>query len=408
MRKIVWTDAKDRLDGYQGDRWGGGRRSSDENRFCAEKRFLNLNEIEQKEGIGSLRPRTAGRALARAAVRTYVQTGEEFRSGSMNGQSSAWAPQRFSTDGFVERDRRAVLYDIYARTIVEADVESWEDGPAQFEATRYALPGIAVAAIAHSGLRMRRPRSLRDPDQLVFGVGLTGCRGSVSEAGREVSFASGEAFLCTGGAAEAVVLPGSQALVLTMTKTALAPLVADVDAMLLRRIPAEIPALRMLIGYSRVLQDTQSLSAPELRHSIATHFCDLVALALGATRDATEMARGRGARAARLRAIKADIAANLDGKLSVASLAARHRMTPRLIQMLFEAEGTTCTEYILVQRLARAHRMLADPLRAGEKIAEIAFEAGFGDLSYFNRAFRRRYGIVPSDARAASQVTATA
>jgi len=25
--------------------------------------------------------------------------------------------------------------------------------------------------------------------------------------------------------------------------------------------------------------------------------------------------------------------------------------------------------------------------------------AGFGDLSYFNRTFRHRYGITPSDAR---------
>jgi AraC-like DNA-binding protein len=34
-------------------------------------------------------------------------------------------------------------------------------------------------------------------------------------------------------------------------------------------------------------------------------------------------------------------------------------------------------------------------------ISTIAFEAGFGDLSYFNLAFRRRYRQTPSDIRAA-------
>ncbi|RUU46363.1 AraC family transcriptional regulator [Mesorhizobium sp. M6A.T.Ca.TU.002.02.2.1] len=32
-------------------------------------------------------------------------------------------------------------------------------------------------------------------------------------------------------------------------------------------------------------------------------------------------------------------------------------------------------------------------------ISSIAFEAGFGDLSYFHRAFRRLYGATPSDIR---------
>jgi AraC-like DNA-binding protein len=32
-----------------------------------------------------------------------------------------------------------------------------------------------------------------------------------------------------------------------------------------------------------------------------------------------------------------------------------------------------------------------------------AFEVGFGNLSYFNRSFRRRYGVTPSDMRAAAR-----
>ena len=85
--------------------------------------------------------------------------------------------------------------------------------------------------------------------------------------------------------------------------------------------------------------------------------------------------------------------------LSVGTLAHRHTCTPRFIQRLFESEGTTFTEYVLDRRLARAHRMLTDPRRAGDKISAIALDAGFGDLSYFNRAFRRRYGETPSGVR---------
>jgi AraC-like DNA-binding protein len=47
--------------------------------------------------------------------------------------------------------------------------------------------------------------------------------------------------------------------------------------------------------------------------------------------------------------------------------------------------------------------MLTDPRLAERTITDIASEAGFGDLSYFNRAFRRLYGETPSDTRAGSR-----
>jgi AraC-like DNA-binding protein len=83
-------------------------------------------------------------------------------------------------------------------------------------------------------------------------------------------------------------------------------------------------------------------------------------------------------------------------------IAAQHRVKPRWVQRLFECEGTTFTEYVLAQRLGRAHRLLTDPRYASLKISTIALDIGFGDLSYFNRAFRRRYGMTPSELRAAT------
>ena len=46
---------------------------------------------------------------------------------------------------------------------------------------------------------------------------------------------------------------------------------------------------------------------------------------------------------------------------------------------------------------------LSDPRRTREKIASVALEAGFGDVSYFYRAFRRRYDVLPTDVRAQAQ-----
>jgi AraC-like DNA-binding protein len=47
--------------------------------------------------------------------------------------------------------------------------------------------------------------------------------------------------------------------------------------------------------------------------------------------------------------------------------------------------------------------MLSDPLQTNHRISAIAYAAGFSDLSYFNRAFRRSYGATPSDVRVAAR-----
>jgi hypothetical protein len=60
------------------------------------------------------------------------------------------------------------------------------------------------------------------------------------------------------------------------------------------------------------------------------------------------------------------------------------------VRKLFESEGSSFSECVLSQRLIRAHRMLTDPRFAGRSITSVAFDAGFSDVSYFNRSFRRR------------------
>jgi transcriptional regulator GlxA family with amidase domain len=133
---------------------------------------------------------------------------------------------------------------------------------------------------------------------------------------------------------------------------------------------------------------------------VVTHVYDLAALALGASQDAAEVAKERSLRAARLRAIKTDISIRLtEPNLSLDGIALRHRVSPRYVQKLFEMEGTSFSDHVRTERLARTYRMLQDPRLSHMSISTIAYECGFGDITAFNRAFRKQYDASPSDVR---------
>ena len=161
------------------------------------------------------------------------------------------------------------------------------------------------------------------------------------------------------------------------------------------------PTKNSSLNHGLVSSSRQTPGSGEIGRAISTHILDLIALSVGADQDAAAQAKCRGVRAARLQAIKADVASHFsDVDLSVVAVAARHSVTPRYVHKLFEAEGATFSEYVLARRLEFAYRMLTDPRLIARPIASIAFDSGFSDLSHFNRAFRRRYDATPTGVRA--------
>jgi AraC-like DNA-binding protein len=231
-------------------------------------------------------------------------------------------------------------------------------------------------------------------------VNLAG-QSTAFQRGDEVAIGDGDAILlsCTADAFSLVRATPVQFVGLRVPRKALAPLVSDLNDRMMRRIPRDTASLQLLTGYLHAIGNVRSETSPGISHLVATHLHDLIALSVGATREAIVIA-DRSVRAARLHAIKSNIAANLaDGSLTVAAIAARHGVSSRYLHKLFESEGTTFTQFILRERLDRAYRMLRDPRFVARSITSIAYDAGFGDLSYFNRTFRRHYGATPSDIR---------
>lgn len=81
-----------------------------------------------------------------------------------------------------------------------------------------------------------------------------------------------------------------------------------------------------------------------------------------------------------------------DPTLSARSVAAAFGISERYVHKLFARGGESFSDVMRAIRLDACARDLA----GGRPIGAIAYEAGFSDLSYFNRTFRARFGETPS------------
>lgn len=105
-------------------------------------------------------------------------------------------------------------------------------------------------------------------------------------------------------------------------------------------------------------------------------------------------------RQALLARIRAFVDHNLpDLRLGPDSIAAHHHISVRLLHSLFREEPETVAATIRRLRLERSRADLADPRLGHSKIGEIAARWGFRHPADFSRAFRRAYGMPPSDYR---------
>ena len=310
---------------------------------------------------------------------------------------------QFSTDNLPEHDRIETVCEIYGRTIIKHDIEPIGDGPFRFEADLYGVPGFGLAAVTIGACRAPRRLEHLDSDDLVLNVSLSGGR-TVQQRGREALVAEGEAILTTCADPGMVTIPSmSHLFSVRLPQRTLRPALVDFDACLLRPIRRASPALRLLTEYVHAIRNTEALAAPVLRNPIITHIHDLVALILGPEREAGQIAAERGVRAARQAAVLHAIESRSgDPGLNAFTVAAELGITGRYVRLLLEETGLTFSEHVLEKRLTRAFALLRDPRQRARKISELALEAGFSDLSYFNRAFRRRYGATPSDIRASA------
>jgi AraC-like DNA-binding protein len=305
---------------------------------------------------------------------------------------------KLSSRSFDGPDREEAFHELYGREILKVDIEPLQDQPIEVEILLRALPGLAVATARVSPILCSHTTMMIDNDDPVIVVNLSGSA-TYKQNGHETSVGPGDAILTTNGLAGTALAHTARRIInWRVSRALIAPLVANFDEAIGRPIGQGNPALPFFLSYLDILNDGQSLADPGLRRAVTTHMLDLGALMLGARADAAEVAKKRGVVAARMRSIKAHILSQIGNpELTVTTVAAKHGISTSYVRKLFESEGASYTEFVLAHRLAAAYRMLTDLRFVDRSISRIAHDAGFNDISHFNRSFRRAYGASPSD-----------
>lgn len=321
-----------------------------------------------------------------------------------NGPDSVSSSSMFlSTAALSACDRLPIWREVFGQTMVRLDIEPMKGTPFYAEGELCALPGAAFASVMASPVRVSRTQRLiaDDAADMVFLI-IADVPLHIAQRGREQMLDAGDAIFVRGSECSTIQCRDRARFTnISVPIDELMSVLPNCEDVAMTVVSRQNEVLDLLTGYVSLLQARKNICSAELGRIAATHIRDLMAATIRAGLDRGLPVRERGGvRASRLRAIKADISAYLcEPRLCIDGIAVRHGISPRYIRKLFQEQQTTFSDFVLCLRLERAQQLLRSPECAASTIASIAHACGFSDLSYFNRTFRRRFAITPSDLR---------
>ena len=242
--------------------------------------------------------------------------------------------------------------ETFGRKILGIEIDPLGGHKLEIDLTLRALPGFAMAAGSLSPMRNRHTSALIDNDDLVLVVMQDGT-GEVSQHGRTATVRAGEAVLTANGSV--ATFSGhtpTRVINLRLSRDSLAPHVANLDDLVAQPIPKDDRVLELLVGYATMLNQQSELAIAELRGLVAGHMHDLAALLLGGRSPGQPP---QGQRAARLAAIKRGVLERIGPRrVTIADIAQSQQISESYVRQLFAEAGTTFTDFVLAERLARA------------------------------------------------------
>lgn len=310
---------------------------------------------------------------------------------------------RIATQFLAEKDRVSCMREFYGRRLVGLDLQPLPEAGFDMDMSVLQFGGVSIGYGSLSPLAAERSKALAADGNHKFMLGTYAAPFLSTDArGNELVIAPGDGLAMSMDQPVRWLFPErSITTAVHMDPDALRSLLPGFEPREPMRLAAGAPGLDLFFSYARSIARAKDVSGLPDRLP-ERQMLELAAFALGGVRHPDEVGATASVRTARLQAVRADVRALFhQHDLSVRSLAARHGVSVRYLQILFEESGVTFTAYLQSVRLDYARARLAGA-PAFMRIQDIAFEAGFSDLSTFNRLFRARFGDTPTALRQAA------
>jgi AraC-like DNA-binding protein len=288
----------------------------------------------------------------------------------------------------------------YARRHLRVDFEP-RAGTAFHASVKPIFPELRIVRASLSpGFLFRDDDLLRDGDERVGFVVAQSGELTARHLGREVLLAPGDATMMLMGSTGGVGWRENSTLLdMLIPPAEWETRGARPESLLMQRLGGKSEAMKLLRGYIRSLTRSGLAAFGNDPTIVRRHIIDLIVLAATPHQSIGESSLGAVA-AVHLRTTFDYIASHFwDPELRLPEVAQNIRISARYLQRLLKTSGTSFTAHVTELRLNHAFALLTAQEKSDNRICDIALQAGFSDVSHFNRLFRSRFGATPSEVR---------
>lgn len=307
---------------------------------------------------------------------------------------------RFSTRDLAKSRQLEAWRDWYAGNFEVAPLDGSDRGFAG-HSEAWKLDGMALVSVSAPPLRAMRTKALirRDPtDHWVITIGKRAATGLMLE-GDQTLVPAGVPFVLSLGEFSANQRDLDDRIQLNIARDKFSAIAPVLDAARGRTL--NTPLGGMLSEYIRLLERQLPGFTDEDVRRLPQAVAAMVAACVAPSIDRMTTAHAQISVTLKDKARRCIIRNLRSPDLGSSILCRELGMSRSSLYRLLEAEGGV-KQYIQQHRMAESFAQLSDPSNT-QPIAVIADELGMLDPSSFSRAFRKRFGISPTDVREAAR-----